>query len=143
MDSATPNARQALKLLNDLKRFLSVCPGITSAEAILLPLYRLVETARKAKVYKVALDALLDTMAAGAWQSSPPPKDGSWILALFHGWPYVVYYTSRSGWRSKAGCLADCIVSDGSDPTEWARIIHPDRQSPAMWDSTQVYEGPK
>ena len=45
------------------------------------------ETEAKARVYKAAVDQLADSMAAGAWQDGPAPKDGSWILGLFHGLP--------------------------------------------------------
>ena len=48
------------------------------------------ETAAKSRVYKAAVDQLADSMAAGAWQDGPAPKDGSWILGLFYGLPYVV-----------------------------------------------------
>ena len=108
------------------------------------------ETASKARVYKAAVDQLADSMAAGAWQDGPAPKDGSWILGLFHGLPYVVVYDSwevggemlpdgtgsppdgyESGW-----CLAgDSLqVMDKDEPEKWARIIHPDRHMPASWD---------
>jgi len=112
------------------------------------------EIAEKVKnqppVYKAAVDQLADSMAAGAWQDGPAPKDGSWILGLFHGLPYVVGYDSwevggemlpdgtgsppdghESGW-----CLAgDSLqVMDKDEPEKWARIIHPDRHMPASWD---------
>ena len=108
------------------------------------------ETASKARVYKAAIDLLADTEAAGAWQDGPAPKDGSWILGLFHGLPYVVGYDSwevggemlpngtgsppdghESGW-----CLAgdNLQVMDQDEPEKWARIIHPDRHMPASWD---------
>jgi len=108
------------------------------------------ETEAKARVYKAAVDQLADSMAAGAWQDGPAPKDGSWILGLFHGLPYVVVYDSwevggemlpdgtgsppdghESGW-----CLAgDSLqVMDKDEPEKWARIIHPDRHMPASWD---------
>jgi len=108
------------------------------------------ETAAKARVYKAAVDQLADTMAAGAWQDGPAPKDGSWILGLFHGLPYVVGYDSwevggemlpdgtgsppdghESGW-----CLAgdNLHVMDKDEPEKWARIIHPNRHMPASWD---------
>lgn len=99
---------------------------------------------------KAAVDQIAVSMAAGAWQDGPAPKDGSWILGLFHGLPYVVGYDSwevggemlpdgtgsppdghESGW-----CLAgDSLqVMDKDEPEKWARIIHPDRHSPAPWD---------
>ena len=108
------------------------------------------ETASKARVYKAAVDQLADSMAAGAWQDGPAPKDGSWILGLFHGLPYVVGYDSwevggemlsdgtgsppddhESGW-----CLArdHLQVMDKDEPEKWARIIHPDLHMPASWD---------
>jgi hypothetical protein len=108
------------------------------------------ETAAKARVYKAAVDQLVDAMAAGAWQDGPAPKDGSWILGLFHGLPYVVGYDSwdvggemlpdgtgsppdghESGW-----CLAgdNLHVMDEDEPEKWARIIHPNRNMPASWD---------
>ena len=89
-------------------------------------------------------------MAGGAWQDGPAPKDGSWILGLFHGLPYVVAYDSwevggetlpdgsgsppdgyESGW-----CLAgdNLHVMDKDEPEKWARIIHPNRHMPASWD---------
>ena len=83
------------------------------------------------------------SMAAGAWQEGPAPKDGTWILGLFHGLPYVVAYYSwevggemlsdgtgspsdghESGW-----CLAgdnNLQVMDKDEPERWARIILPD-----------------
>ena len=103
------------------------------------------EMAAKARVYKAAVDQLADSIAAGAWQDGPAPKDGSWILALFHGLPYVVEYDSwevggdeesppdghESGW-----CLAgdNLHVMDQDEPEKWARIIHPNRHMPASWD---------
>ena len=101
------------------------------------------ETEAKARVYKAAVDQLADSMAAGAWQDGPAPKDGSWILGLFHGLPYVVVYDSwevseeggpketEEGW-----CLAgqDMHPMDKDEPEKWARIIHPDRHMPASWD---------
>ena len=101
------------------------------------------ETAAKARVYKAAVDQLADTMAAGAWQDGPAPKDGSWILGLFYGLPYVVCYDSweiseeggpketEEGW-----CLAgqDMHPMDQDEPEKWARIIHPNRHMPASWD---------
>ncbi len=39
------------------------------------------ETEAKTRVYKATVDHLADTMAAGAWQDGPAPKDGSHILA--------------------------------------------------------------
>ncbi len=108
------------------------------------------ETVAKARVYKAAVDQLADSMAAGAWQDGPAPKDGSWILGLFHGLPYVVGYDSwevggemlsdgtgsppdgyESGW-----CLAgdNLQVMDQDEPEKWARIIHPNRHMPASWD---------
>jgi len=108
------------------------------------------ETAAKVRVYKAAVDQLADTMAAGAWQDGPAPKDGSWILGLFHGLPYVVCYDSwevggeilpdgsgsppdgyESGW-----CLVvdNLQVMDKDEPEKWARIIHPNRHMPASWD---------
>ena len=101
------------------------------------------ETEAKARVYKAAVDQLADSMAAGAWQDGPAPKDGSWILGLFHGLPYVVGYDSwevseeggpketEEGW-----CLAgqDMHPMDKDEPEKWARIIHPDRHVPASWD---------
>ena len=108
------------------------------------------ETEAKARVYKAAVDQLADSMAAGAWQDGPAPKDGSWILGLFHGLPYVVVYDSwevggemlpdgtgsppdghESGW-----CLAgdNIQVMDQDEPEKWARIIHPDRHMPTSWD---------
>ena len=113
------------------------------------------ETAAKSRVYKAAVDQLADSMAAGAWQDGPAPKDGSWILGLFHGLPYVVWYDSwevggemlpdgtgsppdgyESGW-----CLAgDSLqVMDKDEPEKWARIIHPDRHMPASWDGPGDY----
>ena len=113
------------------------------------------ETEAKARVYKAAVDQLADSMAAGAWQDGPAPKDGSWILGLFHGLPYVVGYDSwevggemlpdgtgsppdghESGW-----CLAgDSLqVMDKDEPEKWARIIHPDRHMPASWDGPGDY----
>jgi hypothetical protein len=92
-----------------------------------------------------------DTMRAGGYKlKGPAPKDGSWILGLFHGLPYVVGYDSwevggemlpdgtgsppdghESGW-----CLAgdNLQVMDQDEPEKWARIIHPDRHMPASWD---------
>ena len=101
------------------------------------------EIESKARVYKAAVDQLADTMAAGAWQDGPAPKDGSWILGLFHGLPYVVGYDSwevseedgpketEEGW-----CLAgdDMHVMEEDEPEKWARIIHPNRHMPASWD---------
>lgn len=86
---------------------------------------------------------MADTMAAGAWQDGPAPKDGSWILGLFYGLPYVVCYDSweiseeggpketEEGW-----CLAgqDMHPMDQDEPEKWARIIHPNRHMPASWD---------
>jgi len=113
------------------------------------------ETEAKARVYKAAVDQLADSIAAGAWQDGPAPKDGSWILGLFHGLPYVVGYDSwevggemlpdgtgsppdghESGW-----CLAgDSLqVMDKDEPEKWARIIHPDRHMPASWDGPGDY----
>jgi hypothetical protein len=113
------------------------------------------ETAAKARVYKAAVDQLADSMAAGAWQDGPAPKDGSWILGLFHGLPYVVVYDSwevggemlpdgtgsppdghESGW-----CLAgdNIQVMDQDEPEKWARIIHPNRHMPASWDGPGDY----
>lgn len=103
------------------------------------------ETAAKARVYKAAVDQLADSMAAGAWQDGPAPKDGSWILGLFHGLPYVVGYDSwevseeggpketEEGW-----CLAgdDLHVMEEDEPEKWARIIHPNRHMPASWDGS-------
>jgi len=107
-------------------------------------------TSEEARVYKAAVDQLIDSMAAGAWQDGPAPKDGSWILGLFHGLPYVVRYDSwevggemlpdgtgsppdghESGW-----CLAgdNLHVMDEDEPEKWARIIHPNRHMPASWD---------
>ena len=105
------------------------------------------ETEAKARVYKAAVYQLADSMAAGAWQDGPAPKDGSWILGMFTGRPYVVHYSSwltgetipgegsyvdgeDSGW---------CIGGDEGrvlieDPEKWARIVHPDRHMPASWD---------
>lgn len=108
------------------------------------------ETAAKTRVYKAAVDHIADTMAAGAWQDGPAPKDGSWILGLFQGLPYVVCYYSwevggeilpdgtgsppdgyESGW-----CVAGdkLYVMDQDEPEKWARIIHPNRHMPASWD---------
>ena len=108
------------------------------------------DTEAKARVYKAAVDQIADSIAAGVWQDGPAPKDGSWILGLFHGLPYVVRYDSwevggemlpdgtgsppdgyESGW-----CLAgDSLqVMDKDEPEKWARIIHPDRHMPASWD---------
>ena len=108
------------------------------------------ETAAKARVYKAAVDQLAESMAGGAWQDGPAPKDGSWILGLFHGRPHVVAYDSwevggetlpdgsgsppdgyESGW-----CLAgdNLHVMDKDEPEKWARIIHPNRHMPASWD---------
>ena len=101
------------------------------------------ETEAKARVYKATVDHLADTMAAGAWQDGPAPKDGSWILGLFYGLPYVVCYDSweiseeggpketEEGW-----CLAgqDMHPMDQDEPEKWARIIHPNRHMPASWD---------
>ena len=101
------------------------------------------ETTAKARVYKAAVDQLADSMAAGAWQDGPAPKDGSWILGLFYGLPYVVCYDSweiseeggpketEEGW-----CLAgqDMHPMDQDEPEKWARIIHPNRHMPASWD---------
>ena len=108
------------------------------------------ETAAKARVYKAAVDQLAESMAGGAWQDGPAPKDGSWILGLFHGLPYVVAYDSwevggetlpdgsgsppdgyESGW-----CLAgdNLHVMDEDEPEKWARIIHPNRHMPASLD---------
>ena len=101
------------------------------------------ETEAKARVYKAAVDQLADSMAAGAWQDGPAPKDGSWILGLFYGLPYVVCYDSweiseeggpketEEGW-----CLAgqDMHPMDQDEPEKWARIIHPNRHMPASWD---------
>ena len=60
-------------------------------------LHRTQTVVRAIKAY-LALDAVSDcsllTMAAGAWQDGPAPKDGSWILGLFYGLPYVVCYDS-------------------------------------------------
>ena len=108
------------------------------------------ETTAKARVYKAAVDQLADSMAAGAWQDGPAPKDGSWILGLFHGLPYVVGYDSwevgGEMWPAGAGsppdghesgwCLAgdNIQVMDQDEPEKWARIIHPDRHMPASWD---------
>ena len=113
------------------------------------------ETAAKARVYKAAVDQIADSMAAGAWQDGPAPKDGSWILGLFHGLPYVVGYDSwevggemlpdgtgsppdghESGW-----CLAgdNIQVMDQDEPEKWARIIHPNRHMPASWDGPGDY----
>ena len=105
------------------------------------------ETAAKARVYKAAVDQLADTMAAGAWQDGPAPKDGSHILALFRGEPYVVYWDSwqtgetipgegtyidgeESGWIIARN--GDGLIDD--EPEKWARIIHPNRHMPASWD---------
>ena len=105
------------------------------------------ETAAKARVYKVAIDQLADSMAAGAWQDGPAPKDGSHILALFRGEPYVVYWDSwqtgetipgegtyidgeESGWIIARN--GDALIDDA--PEKWARIIHPNRHMPASWD---------
>jgi len=68
------------------------------------------ETEAKARVYKAAVDQLADSMAAGAWQDGPAPKDGSWILGLFHGLPYVVVYDS---WEVGGEMLPD---GTGSPP---------------------------
>ena len=103
------------------------------------------ETAAKARVYKAAVDQLAESMAGGAWQDGPAPKDGSWILGLFHGLPYVVGYDSwevggdeespadgiEEGW-----CVAgdNLHVMDEDEPEKWARIIHSNRQMPASWD---------
>lgn len=102
------------------------------------------------QVYKAAVDQLADSIAAGAWQDGPAPKDGSWILGLFNGLPYVVMYDTwevggemlpdgtgsppdgyESGW-----CLAgdNLMVMDEDEPEKWARIIHPNRRMPAPWD---------
>ena len=108
------------------------------------------EIESKARVYKAAVDQLAESMAGGVWQDGPAPKDGSWILGLFHGLPYVVAYDSwevggetlpdgsgsppdgyESGW-----CLAgdNLHVMDKDEPEKWARIIHPNRHMPASWD---------
>ncbi len=102
------------------------------------------------KALKAAVDQLADSMVAGTWQDGPAPKDGSWILGLFHGLPYVVGYNSwevggemlpdgtgsppdghESGW-----CLAgdNLHVMDKDEPERWARIIPPNRHMPASWD---------
>jgi hypothetical protein len=109
-------------------------------------LHRTQTVVRAIKAY-LALDAVSDcsllTMAAGAWQDGPAPKDGSWILGLFYGLPYVVCYDSweiseeggpketEEGW-----CLAgqDMHPMDQDEPEKWARIIHPNRHMPASWD---------
>jgi hypothetical protein len=96
---------------------------------------------------KTAIDQLTNLMAAGAWQDGPAPKDGSWILGLFRGLPYVVAYDSwevggdeesppdgtEEGW-----CLAGdrMQVMDQDEPYKWARIIHPNRHMQASWDVT-------
>ena len=96
---------------------------------------------------KCSVDHLADPMAAGAWQDGPAPKDGSHILALFRGDPYVVYWDSwqtgetipgegtyidgeESGWIIARN--GDDLIDD--EPEKWARIIHPDRHMPASWD---------
>ena len=106
------------------------------------------ETAAKARVYKAAVDQLADAMAAGAWQDGPAPKDGSHILALFRGYPYVVFWDSwqtgetipgegtyidgeESGWIIARN--GDSLIDD--EPEKWARIIPPyPRRMPAPWD---------
>lgn len=105
------------------------------------------EMTSKARVYKAAVDHFADTMAAGAWQDGPAPKDGSHILALFRGDPYVVYWDSwqtgetvpgegtyidgeESGWIIARN--GDALIDD--EPEKWARIIHPNRNMPASWD---------
>jgi hypothetical protein len=98
-------------------------------------------------VFKVAIDEVAENIAA-VWQSGPAPKDGSWILGMFKGYPFVVYWDSwqtgedvpgegvylegeESGW---------CIAQDGGlldidgDPDKWARIIPPDKMQPARWE---------
>ena len=82
-----------------------------------------------ARVYKAAVDQLADSMAAGAWQDGPAPKDGSWILGLFNGLPYVVAYDSGTGPETNV-----IMVIDQNEPEKWARIIHPNRHMPAPWD---------
>lgn len=98
-------------------------------------------------VYKAALDEVADNVAA-VWQHGPAPKDGSWILGMFKGFPFVVYWASwqtgedvpgegvylegeESGW-----CTAqdDSLLDVDGDPDNWARIIPPDKMQPARWE---------
>lgn len=115
-------------------------------------LYREAEVAKhEAKIAIEERDAALAevaNMAAGAWRDGPAPKDGSHILALFRGDPYVVYWDSwqtgetipgegtyidgeESGWIIARN--GDALIDD--EPEKWARIIHPNRHTPADQDT--------
>ncbi|MFA5187170.1 MAG: hypothetical protein WC551_11895 [Patescibacteria group bacterium] len=141
LDSIVKNPQRDVEDTRTLNQAVSVLENFIYIHA---------ETESKARVYKSAVDQLADSMAAGAWQDGPAPKDGSWILGLFYGLPYVVGYDSwdvggemlpdgsgsppdghESGW-----CLAgeNLHVMDKDEPEKWARIIHPNRHMPASWD---------
>lgn len=104
-------------------------------------------------VYKAAIDEMADNVAA-VWQSGPGPKDGSWILGMFNAAPYVVYWDSwetgetipgegaypeghESGWVLARD---NVVVMDEDEPTQWARIIPPDRKQPAPWEK-EIFGG--
>ena len=87
---------------------------------------------------KAAVDQLADTMAAGAWQDGPAPKDGTRILGVFGGAVHVVFFDSwpvggemlsdgtgsppdgyESGWCLSGDSL--CFM-DSDEPERWALI---------------------
>ncbi len=69
---------------------------------------------------KLILKALSRKPAAWPWRTGEPPKDGSRILAIWSGVPYVVRWDRklRSWWCS--------YTEMASEPSLWAQINLPE-----------------
>ena len=75
------------------------------------------------------------THAAGKWQTSPAPKDGTWVLGMFDGEPHVVMYDT---WDVGGEILPDGTGSPADEHEEgWCpsgdRMRVMEQDEPEVW----------
>ena len=86
---------------------------------------------------KYALSTI-DEKIAAIWADGPPPKDGSFILGIFDGFPIVVQWGATDPYWGEVDPCHECawVMRYGSygvikreDPEKWARITIPDKKT--------------